>query len=318
MKVTEAIAKARKPLFSFEILPPERGSSIQSIFNVIDNLMEFQPSFVSVTSHQAEKVYRKLDNGLYQVITLVKRPGTVAIAAAIQNKYKIDVIPHLICGGFSKEETEDALIDLHFLGIENILALRGDPPKGQNQFIPHPQGHKYAIDLVRQIMDMNRGKYLDPSIQNPEPTNFEVGVAGYPEKHAESPNMEFDLEYLKAKVEAGARFIITQMFFDNNKFFDFVQKARQLGINVPIIPGLKPITSVRQLTLLPKVFNVTIPKELTDEILKHKDDKSKVQEIGIQWAVEQSRELLRKGVPMIHYFTLGSGKAIREIVRQVF
>ena len=318
MKVIDLINKSDKTLFSFELLPPLRGNSINSIYRTVDPLLEFKPSFINVTYHQEEVVYKKHDNGLLEKKTVRKRPGTVAISAAIKYKYPdVEVVPHLICGGFTKEETEYALIDFHYLGIDNILALRGDAPKNQRTFTPEKNGHAYANTLVGQITDMNQGKFLDEDLLNAFSTDFCIGVAGYPEKHVESPNLAYDMTFLKAKVDAGAEFIITQMFFDNRKYFDFVSLCRSEGITVPIIPGLKPICTIREINVLPQVFNIDIPEELVKGVMKCKTNEEAFK-VGIDWSIQQSQELIKHGVPVVHYFTVGVSENIRQIARAVF
>ena len=317
MKVIDKIRGTSETLFSFELLPPVKGHRIDNIYKTIDPLMEFNPLNINITYHQQEVVYKNVSDRLLEKKIVRKRPGTVAISAAIKYKYKITVVPHLICGGFSKEETEDALIDLHFLGMNNLLVLRGDPPKGERRFIPEPGGNEYAVDLVRQIMDMNQGIYLEKDLQNPHPTDFSVGVAGYPEKHFEAPNMSSDLRYLKAKVDAGADYIVTQMFFDNRKFFDFVDACRAIGITVPIIPGLKPITFLNDFRLLPQTFHIDIPDELSSELELCKTT-DEARQIGVEWAIKQSKELKKAGVPVIHYYTIGLSENIRQIASEVF
>jgi methylenetetrahydrofolate reductase (NADPH) len=302
---------------SFELLPPLRGSSIHGVYATIDRLKEFNPFCINITYHKEETVFAKLADGSVQKRVLRKRPGTVGIAAAIQHRYNIDVVPHIICGGFSKRETEEALIDLDFLGIHNLLVLRGDPDRGTGKFQPYEDGHSYAVDLVRQIMDMNRGKYLESYYSDPAATSFSVGVAGYPEKHYEAPSFETDLAYLKEKVGAGAEYIVTQMFFDNRVFHEFVRLCRETGINVPIIPGLKPVALKKHLEILPKVFGVQIPGELTREINACKSE-SAVYQAGIEWAVRQSVELREAGVPAIHYYTMSRPDNIVEIVKRSF
>lgn len=320
MKVTEHLEKAEKAnktLFSIEILPPLKGQSVQSIFNAIDPLLEFKPAFINVTYHREEFVYKEIKDGLLEKISLRKRPGTVAICAAIEHKYCIDTVPHLICGGFTVDETENALIDLDFLGINNVLALRGDPMKNDTSFKPENNGYKYASELVKHIKDMNNGSYVNGEVQSAHPTDFCVGVAGYPEKHYEAPNMESDLMYLKQKIALGANYIVTQMFFDNQKFFDFVKTCRENGINVPIIPGLKPITTKEQLFNLPKIFHIDIPEALASEIRKANTNEE-VRKIGVEWAIQQSKELIAFGVPCIHYYTMGRSKTTKEIASKVF
>jgi methylenetetrahydrofolate reductase (NADPH) len=316
MKVTEHLKSAKQPLFSFEILPPLKGKSIQSIFDGIDPLMEFKPRFVNVTYHREEYIYKERENGLLEKIAIRKRPGTVGICAAIMNKYQVDAVPHLICGGFSKEETENALIDLHFLGIDNVLALRGDSIKTESTFRPHSDGHKYAVELISQISDMNSGSYMMDDVQL-EPTDFCVGAAGYPEKHFEAMNMTTDLKYLKDKVDAGAEYIVTQMFFDNKKYFDFVKACREIGITVPIIPGLKPIKTLEHITFLPKFFKIDYPDALSSELLKCKNNKD-VEQLGIEWGIAQSKELKDAGVPCIHYYTMSNSSMVKAIAKEIF
>jgi methylenetetrahydrofolate reductase (NADPH) len=316
MKVTEHIAQAKGTLISFEILPPLKGKSIESIYDHLDPLMEFKPSFINVTYHRSEHMFKKRGDGTFEKVEIRKRPGTVGICAAIMNHYNVDAVPHLICGGFSREETENALIDLNFLGVDNVLVLRGDAPKNETFFEPDPNGHRYAIELLQQVVHMNNGIYLEEDLQEGVKTKFCIGVAGYPEKHFEAPNMQTDLAHLKRKVENGADYIITQMFFDNRKFFDFVAKCREMGITVPIIPGLKPITTRKQLTVLPRTFHVDIPDELSTEVLKCKTDKE-VEEVGTQWLIQQSKELKQFGVPVLHYYTLGKPKVIKKVVEAI-
>lgn len=316
MKVTEHLKEAKDTLFSFEILPPLKGKSIQSIYDGIDPLMEFKPRFVNVTYHREEFIYKERENGLLEKIAIRKRPGTVGICAAIMNKYQVDAVPHLICGGFSKEETENALIDLQFLGIDNVLALRGDSIKTESTFRPHKDGHKYAVELIQQIGEMNHGTYMMDDIQL-EPTDFCIGTAGYPEKHFEAMNMTTDLQYLKAKVDAGADYIVTQMFFDNQKYFDFVAACRAIGIDVPIIPGLKPIKTMDHITFLPKFFKIDYPEALSKELLKCKDNKQ-VEQLGIEWGIQQSKELKEAGAPCIHYYTMSNSSMVKAIAKEIF
>lgn len=316
MKVTEHIAQAKDTLISFEILPPLKGKSIESIYEHLDPLMEFNPAFINVTYHRSEHMFKKKADGSFEKVEIRKRPGTVAICAAVMNHYNVDAVPHLICGGFSREETENALIDLNFLGVDNVLVLRGDAPKNETFFEPEANGHRYAQELLEQVVHMNNGLYLEEDLQGGVKTKFCIGVAGYPEKHFEAPNMQTDMSYLKRKVEGGAEYIVTQMFFDNQKFFDFVNKCREMGITVPIIPGLKPITTRKQLNVLPRIFHVDIPTDLSTEILKCKTDKE-VEEVGTQWLIQQSKELKAFGVPVLHYYTLGKPKVIRKAVEAV-
>jgi methylenetetrahydrofolate reductase (NADPH) len=317
MKITEHLKQAKKTLFSIEILPPLKGKSIQSIYDAIDPLIEYSPSFIDVTYHREEYVYKKREGGYLEKVSMRKRPGTVGICAAIMNKYKIDAVPHIICGGFSKQETENALIDLQFLGIDNVLLLRGDSIKTEPSFVPEPDGNAYAIDLVNQVSNMNKGIYLEEDIKDLQPTNFCIGVAGYPEKHAEAPNMISDIKYLKAKVDAGAEFIVTQMFFDNKKYFDFVNLCRKNNINVPIIPGIKILTSKKQATTLPKIFHIDIPVELYDLVEKAKDDKE-AKEIGVNWCIKQSKELIGANVPCLHFYTMGLSETTARVAKEVF
>ena len=316
MKVTDHIKNASESLFSFEILPPLKGKSIDSIYNGIDPLMEFKPKFINVTYHREEYIYIERENGLLEKIAIRKRPGTVGICAAIMNKYHVDAVPHLICGGFSKEETENALIDLQFLGIDNVLALRGDSIKTESSFRPHPEGNSYAVDLINQISDMNHGNYMMDDVQL-EPTDFCIGTAGYPEKHFEAMNLATDLKYLKDKVDAGAEYIVTQMFFDNSKFFAFVDECRKIGINVPIIPGLKPLKTLTHISFLPKFFKIDYPVELSTELLKCKDNKA-VEQLGIEWGIHQSKELRAANVPSIHYYTMSNSSQVKSIASEVF
>jgi len=318
MKIIDLLKNTDKPLFSFELLPPLKGGNIESIYQLIDPLVEFNPVNVNITYHQQEVVYKKLSGGLLQKKTMRKRPGTVAISAAIKYRYpKLEVVPHLICGGFTNSETEYALIDLHFLGIKNLLVLRGDPPKSQRLFRPEPEGHEYAIDLVKQIVNLNEGIYQDEELKNKASTDFSVGVAGYPEKHFEAANMDADLKFLKEKVDAGADYIVTQMFFDNQKYFAFVDRCRAAGITVPIVPGLKPIASMNDLKLLPLVFHIDIPEDLAAGLRKCKTNEDAIR-LGIEWTVQQSQELKEYGVPALHYFTIGHTENIRDIAMKVF
>ena len=317
MQVIKQLENSKNTLFSFEILPPLKGKSIDSIYEGIDPLMEFKPAFINVTYHREEFIYRKREKGFLEKIAIKKRPGTVGICAAIKHKYNIDAIPHLICGGFTKEETENALIDLHFLGIDNVLALRGDPIKTEQHFVPEPGGNKYAVDLVKQIVELNKGIYIDKEIENATPTNFSIGVAGYPEKHFESPNMRTDIKRLKEKIDSGAHYVVTQLFFDNQKFFDFVKLCREEGITVPIIPGIKPLESLRHISFLPKFFNIDLPSNLTDELEKCKNNDD-VKKVGIEWAIQQSKELVEFGVPCIHYYTMGKSKTVKSIASEIF
>lgn len=316
MKVTDHISQADKPLISFEILPPMKGKGIDSIFNILDPLMEFKPAFVNVTYHRAEQIFKKRADGSFDRVEIRKRPGTVGICAALMNRYRIDAVPHLICGGFAKEETENALIDLRYLGVDNVLALRGDSPANEKFFTPHPQGHRYAVDLVEQVMSMNKGKYLEDDIVDAGKTDFCIGVAGYPEKHFEAANMNLDLNYLQKKIEAGADYITTQMFFDNSKYFSYVDNCKSANINVPIIPGLKPITHKRQLSVLPSIFHVDIPNEFASEMLKCKTEAA-CEQLGTEWLIAQCKELLARKVPVLHFYTLGKPNVVYNVVKAI-
>ena len=317
MKVTEIIEKREKTLFSIEIVPPLRGNNIENIYKRIDRLIEFNPAFINITYHKDEAVYKKHTDGTIEKRILSKRPGTVALTASIMNKYHVEVVPHLTCGGFTKDQVENALIDFNFLGIENLLVLQGDAGHNQTEFIPEPEGHKYAVDLVKQVIDMNHGKYLLEDIKQNNPSNFCVGVAGYPEKHYAAVSLDEDIKHLKAKVDAGAEYIVTQMFFDNKYYYDFVDKCRKAGINVPIIPGLKPIALKNQIEVLPRIFHTHIPEELVNEIKKCKNDEQAL-EAGTQWGIEQAKDLMANGAPVLHFYTLGAGNSIRKIAEKIF
>ncbi len=316
MTVKEILNSAKKPLFTFELLPPLKGHSLERIYKAIDRLVDFEPAYINFTSHRNEVIYKERPDGLLEKRTIRKRPGTIALAAAVRYKYNITVVPHLLVGGFTKQETENALIEMNFLGIDDVLALRGDPPRGSRMFIPERGGHRYTTDLVKQIVNMNNGKYID-EVEHTTPTRFCIGVGGYPEKHHESPNFCSDLEMLRKKVEAGADYIVTQMFFDNSKFFSFVEACREEGIRVPIIPGIKPVVSMSDIKLLPQTFNIDLPTDLVKELAKCKKNEDAWQ-VGVDWATMQSRELLSKGVPGIHYYTLGSSDNICRIVKAAY
>lgn len=316
MKVIDKL-KPGKTLFSFEILPPQKGSSIDSIYDAIDPLLEFEPSYVNVTYHRQEYIYKKREKGYLEKVAVRKRPGTVGICAAIKYKYNIDTVPHLICGGFTKDETENALIDLQFLGIDNVLALRGDPIKTESMFTSMEGGNRNALELVEQISMLKKGIYLDEDVKNPQPLDLSVGVAGYPEKHFESPNMATDIHFLKQKIEAGADYVVTQLFFDNQKYFDFVARCREAGITVPIIPGIKPIARLSHLTFMPKFFHVDLPEPLSIELLKCKTNEE-ASEVGKQWAITQCRELVAQGVPSIHFYTMGKSEQTAAIAKTVY
>ncbi len=317
MKVIDHIKNSKgKTQFTFEILPPVKGYHINSIFDNVDPLMEFNPPFIDVTYHREEYVFNEKENGLLEKKVVRKRPGTVGICAALQNKYNIDAVPHILCGGFSKEVTENFLIDLDFLGIDNVVALRGDAIKSETYFTPNKDGHKYASDLVNQITNLNNGVYLE-DLEVATKTNFCIGIAGYPEKHMEAPSMKSDLHFLKEKIKLGADYIITQMFFDNNKYFEFVDLCEKEGINVPIIPGLKPISTLKQLNLIPHRFHCDLPEPLIKEIIKCKDN-SQVRQVGIEWCIEQSKELKSKNVPFLHYYSMGRSSNIRAVAEAIF
>lgn len=316
-KVVEHINNSDKTLFSFEILPPHAGESIHNLFSNIDPLMEFKPKFIDVTYHREESVLKKRAGGLLEQKSIRKRPGTVAICAALMHKFHVDTVPHIICGGFTREETEYALIDLNYLGIHNILALRGDSIKGQMDFSPTFGGHAFASELVDQIRAMNAGRYLDEELENPIQTDFCIGVAGYPEKHFEAANMKSELKWLKHKVDCGAEYVVTQMFFDNKKYFEYVDRCKEEGINIPIIPGLKPLTSKKQIQLLASRFHIDIPEDLADAVEKCRDDKE-VRRLGIEWSINQSKELMARKVPCLHYYSMGKSNAIREIASALF
>jgi methylenetetrahydrofolate reductase (NADPH) len=297
-------------------LPPLKGKTISSIYDHLDPLMEFKPSFINVTYHRSETMFKKKADGTFEKVEVRKRPGTVGICAAIMNHYQIDAVPHLICGGFTKRETEDALIDLNFLGIDNVLVLRGDAAKNESSFEPERDGNHYALDLLKQVVNLNHGIYIEEDIKNGSKTDFCIGVAGYPEKHFEAPNLDTDISFLKSKVEAGAEYITTQMFFDNQKYFDFVKTLRANGIEIPVVPGLKPITNKKQLSILPKVFHVDIPPELCNAIMKCKTD-AEVEIVGTEWLIQQCRELKKANVPVLHYYTLGKPKVIWNVVKEI-
>jgi methylenetetrahydrofolate reductase (NADPH) len=318
MKVTEYFEKANgETLISFEVLPPLKGGGMKAIFDTLDPLIEFKPPFIDVTYHREEFIYKQRTSGYYEKIAIRKRPGTVGICASIMHRYGVDAVPHLICGGFTKEDTENALIDLNFLNIKNVLAIRGDARKFDGKFIPEKDGHKYAIDMVKQVAEMNKGQYLDDNIENGEKSDFCIGIAGYPEKHFESPNFQSDLLHTKAKVDAGANYIVTQMFFDNQNYFNYIDACKALGMDVPIVPGLKPITKKYQLNALPRLFHVDLPEALTKEFDKAKTPEA-IQEVGIEWCIEQSKELKKRGVPCLHYYTMGDAETIKRIAEAVF
>lgn len=317
MKIAELIQNKKETAFSFEVLPPLKGNSIEKVFNTIDLLREFDPKYINITTHRSEVVYRDTDDGLYKRISERRRPGTVAIAAAIQNKYQIPAVPHIICSGFTKSETEYVLIDLSFLGIYDIFILRGDKAKHDPRFVPTDDGHEHAIDLQRQVNRFNEGYFLDGTKMEQDNMPFTYGVAGYPEKHDEAPNMKSDIEWLKAKVDAGADYVVTQMFFDNERYFKFIEDCHRIGINVPIIPGIKPITACSQLTVLPKVFHIDLPEPLVQELKKCKTD-AEAKEVGIEWCTMQAKELKAAGVPSIHFYSMAAAQSIKRVAKEVY
>ncbi len=317
MKVIDIIRKAKKTLFSFELLPPLKGQDADKLYRTIEELIEYKPQYINITTHRDEVEFRELPNGLIEKRIVRKRPGTVAISASIQHKYGVPVVPHLVCGGFTKEDTENILLDLHFLGINNVLALRGDGLKFENRFVPEPGGHSHANELVEQIVSLRQGKYLDPGLKNNTPMDFCIGVAGYPEKHAEAPNMEIDLKYLKKKVDAGADYVVTQMFFDNRVYYRFVDQCRTAGITVPIIPGIKPLSLINQITILPKVFSIDIPEDFAREVRKCKTNEE-ARKVGTEWAIAQARDLIQHNVPCLHIYTYGISDNTKQIAKAVF
>ena len=318
MKVTQHIEDAKgNTLFSFEIIPPQKGKSIQELYDNIDPLIEFKPPFIDVTTSREEFVYIDKGNGLLDKQLTRMRPGTLGICASIKHKYNVDTIPHVLCGGFTKEETEYLLVDCHYLGIDNVMALRGDAMKDEKYFIPKNGGNNYAVDLVKQIKLLNDGKYLHDLLDVDNKSDFCIGVAGYPEKHLESPSLQSDLKRLKEKVDAGADYVVTQMFFDNSKYFEFVDKAREMGITVPIIPGIKPIAVKKHMQLLPQVFRVDLPEDLISAIEKCKSS-AEVKIVGIEWAIQQSLELKQAGIPVLHYYSMGKSENIKQIAKAIF
>jgi len=318
MKITDHIANAEgKTLFSFEIVTPEKGKDIQKLYDNIDPLMEFNPPFIDVTTSREEFIDIPKENGLFERRKVRNRPGTIGICAALKGKYNIDPVPHVLCGGFSKEETEYMMVDCQYLGIDNVMALRGDKMKHEPYFTPSVGGHAYAENLVEQLSDLRKGHFLDPNMEMEFPMNFSVGVAGYPEKHYEAPSLSRDLQALKRKVDAGADYVVTQMFFDNKKYFEFVDAARSLGITIPIIPGIKPVAVKRHLDILPQVFHLDIPEELVTEIESAKDNKA-VKQVGVEWAINQSKELMAAGVPVLHFYSMGKADNIKRIAEAVF
>jgi methylenetetrahydrofolate reductase (NADPH) len=311
MKVIEHLERASNPLISYEIIPPKRGGSADDMLEVVEELMPFDPPFIDVTSHSAEVTYEQADDGTWKRRVTRKRPGTIGLCAAIEARFGIDTVPHLLCRGFTREETEDALIELNYLGIDNVLAIRGDDKGYSKDIAPNRSRNEYAIDLVRQIDDMNDGEYLEDLVEA-EATDFCVGVGGYPEKHFEAPNLTWDIMRLKRKVEAGADYVVTQMFFDNEKYFDFVERCRDVGIDVPIVPGIKILTKKRHLRTLPKYFHTDLPEPLVAEV--DAADPEHVEDIGVEWAIKQSEELLDAGVPCIHFYIMSSADTVKKVV----
>ncbi len=321
MRVRDILDKAAaegRTRFAFELLPPLKGAGLSKIYEAIDPLMAFDPAYINITFHREAIKERELEDGSIEWHVMRHRPGTVGVSAAIQAKYGVPAVPHLICGGLSKYDTEDALIDMEFTGIENVLALQGDRSQNERHFMPHQQGHSHAIGLVKQIAAMNRGEFIDSESAESHSTNFSIGVAGYPEKHFAAKSMERDILHLKAKVDAGAEYVVTQIFYDNSKFFEFVKLCREAGIDVPIVPGIKPLSTYRQLTVLPEIFSITIPEQLRSEVERHKDDAAAVREIGIEWAIAQGRELMAAGVPVLHFYTMSRTTNIQQIAKSLF
>ena len=317
MRVVDLIKNTDKTAFSFEVLPPLKGTGIEKLYKDIDTLQEFCPKYINITTHRSEYVYHELGNGLFERARLRRRPGTVAVAAAIHNKYGITTVPHILCSGFSREDTEYVLLDLQFLNITDLLVLRGDKAKHESTFTPEPNGPSHALELAEQINDFNRGVFVDGSPVKVTNTPFSYGVACYPEKHEESPNMEQDIYWLKKKVEAGAEYSVTQLFYDNRKYFEFVQKVREAGINIPIIPGIKPLRKKSQLTVIPKTFKVDIPDELVQEALKCETDEA-TEALGTEWCIQQCKELIAHGVPSIHFYSVGAVDSIKQVAKAIY
>ncbi len=321
MRVIELINKATSEgdtRFAFELLPPLKGAGLDGIYSAIDPLMQFNPAYINITFHREGIKETINEAGASEWHILRRRPGTVGVSAAIQRRYGIPAVPHLICGGLSRYDIEDALIDMEFLGIENVLALQGDRSQNERVFMPHQQGHNHAIELVRQIKDMNHGVFVDSEAAQTHRTNFSIGVAGYPEKHFAAKSAQSDVEHLKAKVDAGAEYVVTQMFFDNGKYFDFVERCRAAGVTVPIIPGIKPLSTLRQLSVLPETFSIEIPEDLRVEVERFADNPQAVRQIGLEWTIAQSRELMAAKVPVLHYYTMSKTTNIEQIARSIF
>jgi 5,10-methylenetetrahydrofolate reductase, prokaryotic form len=315
MSIIDKIKSAKSTVFSFELLPPLKGNGIEGVYKTIETLLDFDPKYINITTHRSQNVFKETENGLYEMVSERHRPGTVAVAAAIQNKYKIPVVPHVLCSGFTREETEYVLIDLQFLGITDLLLLRGDKAKHEKQF--SPTGNKYATELQEQVNQFNSGFFTDGSEIKSSLSPFSYGMACYPEKHEESPNMDSELYYAKKKVEQGAEYLVTQMFFDNEKYFSFVEKCRAAGINVPIIPGLKPITLKNQLTVLPRIFHTDIPEDFAAELRQCKTDAEAV-EFGVEWCAMQAKDLIKHNVPSIHFYTMMATQSVKRVVKMAY
>ncbi|MFR9619838.1 MAG: methylenetetrahydrofolate reductase [NAD(P)H] [Rikenellaceae bacterium] len=321
MRVTDIIKEAiaeRRTRFAFELLPPLKGAGLERIYEAIDPLMEYDPAYINITFHREGIMENTDSEGSTQWHVVRRRPGTVGVSAALTKRYGVPTVPHLICGGLSKYDTEDALIDMDFLGIENVLALQGDRSQNERHFMPHQQGHSHAIGLVKQIAAMNRGEFIDSQTQESHHTNFAIGVAGYPEKHFAAKSLESDIQHLRSKIEAGAEYVITQLFYDNSHYFRYVEECRKAGITVPIIPGLKPLSTYRQLTVLPETFACSMPQTLVREVEAYKDDSEAVRQIGIEWAIAQGRELMEAGVPVLHFYTMSRTTNIQQIAKSLF
>ncbi|MCM1297901.1 MAG: methylenetetrahydrofolate reductase [Muribaculaceae bacterium] len=315
--IASFLASEHPTSFSFEILPPLRGNSIEKTLDGLRPLLEFKPAYVNITTHRCEISYTPTGGGSFKATTARKRPGTVAIAAVLKERFGVTPVPHIICGDYSRREIEDQLIDLSFLGITDILALRGDRERNESMFTTSPDGHSHASSLIEQIVDFNNGQMVDGTTVAPPDRLFSFGVAGYPEKHEEAMNLHTDLIHLKNKVDRGASYIVTQMCFDNNRYFDFVERCRKAGINVPVIPGIKPLTSLRQQSLLPRIFHIDFPTELSEELLRCKSDEE-VRQLGVEWAVHQATELKKAGVPSIHFYAMHATRSIVEIASKVY
>ena len=317
MKVIEIINKNKgKRKFSFEVLPPLKGNGTENLFATIDKLKIFDPLYINITTHHSEYVYKELPNGQFERNRLRRRPGTIAIAAAIRNKYSIPVIPHVICSGASAEDIEYELLDLQFLGIENLLLLRGDKAKDDRMFTPTKGGYTHTTELIEQVNKFNDGFFNDgTSIKHPG-TKFTFGVAAYPERHEEAPNLEMDIKYLKMKQDLGAQYAVTQLFYDNNKFFDFVKRAREMGVTIPIIPGIKPLAKLSQLTVVPRTFRCDLPESLAEEVIKCKTDDD-AKRLGIEWGKQQCKELYAAGFETIHFYTVSAVDSVKEIAKDI-